>query len=69
MNWTDILQRAGIPEPIGRIRAIEEAQKLTAERYAATGGPKRAHGTNTRSVTQVNRKVLQEQERRRNEAH
>lgn len=67
MNWTDILQRAGIPEPVGRAETIRAALTTIADRYAATGGPKRARGTNTRAVLQVSRKVLQERERRRHE--
>lgn len=64
MNWTKILADAGIPEPIGREQAIQEAQAATAARYAVTGGPKPARGFNSRPVQQVSRKVLQERERK-----
>lgn len=64
MNWTKILADAGIPEPVGREQAIQDARAATAARYAATGGPKPARGSNTRPVEQVSRKVLQERERK-----
>lgn len=64
MNWTEILERAGIPEPPGREEAIAAAREVTARRYELTGGPKRARGSASRPVKQVSRKVLHERERR-----
>lgn len=64
MNWTKILADASIPEPIGRQDAVNDARRITAERYEREGGPKRAHGTNTRPQQQISRKILQERERK-----
>jgi hypothetical protein len=64
MNWTEILAKAGIPEPLGRDEAIRAARLATDRRYEATGGPKPARGTNSRPVQQVSRKVLQDRERK-----
>jgi hypothetical protein len=35
MNWTEILRRAGIPEPPGRQEAIEAALERRREKEAA----------------------------------
>ena len=64
MNWTEILARAGIPEPIGRDQAVADALQIINARYEREGGPKRAHGTNKRPQQQVSRKLLQERERK-----
>lgn len=64
MNWTEILARAGIPEPIGREQAIDQVLHSINQRYEREGGPKRARGTNKRPQLQVSRKLLQERERK-----
>ena len=55
MNWTKILQDAGIPEPPGRDQAYEDAVAMTAARYERDGR-KRAKGSNTAKVKKVARK-------------
>lgn len=64
MNWTEILARAKISEPIGRDQAVADALQIINARYEREGGPKRAHGTSKRPQQQVSRKILQEHERK-----
>lgn len=64
MNWTEILARAGTPEPIGREQAVADALQSIAARYEREGGPKRARGTNKQPQQQVSRKLLQDRERK-----
>ena len=47
MDWTQILLKAGIPEPPGRDEAYRQATLLTEERYK-NNGHKRAKGSNMR---------------------
>ena len=49
-----------------RARAIDLARIKSAVRYNANNGPKQHRGSNTQKVQQVNRKNLQEKERKRN---
>jgi hypothetical protein len=64
VNWTEILARAGIPEPPGREEAIAAAREATAARYAKDGGPKRARGSATRTVSKWSRAAKREAERK-----
>ena len=63
MNWTEILAKAGIPEPPGREEATRDARRISAERIAREG-PKRAKGSNSTKAPKWNRAAKREAERK-----
>ena len=65
IDWLKIIDKSNDPDPL-RARAIDLARIKSAVRYNANNGPKQHRGTNTKKVQQVNRKNLQEKERKRN---
>ena len=65
IDWLKIIDKSNDPDPL-RARAIDLARIRSAIRYMANNGPKQNRGSNTKKVQQVNRKNLQEKERKRN---
>ena len=65
IEWLKIIDKSEDPDPL-RARAIDLARIRSAVRYNANNGPKQHRGSNTKKVQQVNRKNLQEKERKRN---
>ena len=64
IEWLKIIDKSDDPDPL-RSRAIDLARIRSAVRYNANNGPKQHRGSNTQKVQQVNRKNLQEKERKR----
>ena len=64
IEWLKIIDKSNDPDPL-RARAIDLARIRSAVRYNANNGPKQHRGSNTKKVQQVNRKNLQEKERKR----
>ena len=65
IDWLKIIDKSDDPDPL-RARAIDLARIRSAIRYMANNGPKQNRGSNTKKVQQVDRKKLQEKERKRN---
>ena len=65
IEWLKIIDKSDDSDPL-RARAIDLARIRSAIRYMANNGPKQNRGSNTKKVQQVNRKNLQEKERKRN---
>ena len=63
IEWLKIIDKSDDPDPL-RARAIDLARIRSAIRYMANNGPKQNRGGNTKKVQQVNRKNLQETERK-----
>jgi hypothetical protein len=63
IEWLKIIDKSEDPDPL-RARAIDLARIRSAVRYNANNGPKQHRGSNTQKVQQVNRKNLQEKERK-----
>ena len=65
IDWIKIIDKSDDPDPL-RARAIDLARIRSAIKYLENNGPKQNRGSNTKKVQQVNRKNLQEKERKRN---
>jgi len=65
IDWLKIIDKSDDADPL-RARAIDLARIKSAIKYMANNGPKQNRGSNTKKVQQVNRKNLQEKERKRN---
>ena len=65
LDWLKIIDKSNDPDP-HRARAIDLARIKSAARYAESNGPKKNYGSNTKKAKQVDRKKLQEKERKRN---
>ena len=65
IDWLKIINKSNDPDPL-RARAIDLARIRSAMKYMTSNGPKQNRGSNTKKVQQVNRKNLQEKERKRN---
>ena len=63
IEWLKIIDKSDDSDPL-RARAIDLARIRSAVRYNETNGPKQHRGSNTQKVQQVNRKNLQEKERK-----
>ena len=64
IEWLKIIDKSDDSDPF-RARAIDLARIRAAIKYMANNGPKQNRGSNTKKVQQVNRKNLQEKERKR----
>ena len=65
IDWLKIINKSDDPYPL-RARAIDLARIRSAIKYLENNGPKQNRGSNTKKVQQVNRKNLQDKERKRN---
>ena len=65
IEWLKIIDKSDDPDPL-RARAIDLARIRSAIKYMSNNGPKQNRGSNTKKVQQVDRKKLQEKERKRN---
>ena len=65
IEWLKIIDKSDDSDPL-RARAIDLARIRSAIKYMASNGPKQNRGSNTKKVQQVNRKNLQDKERKRN---
>ena len=65
IEWLKIIDKSDDPDPL-RARAIDLARIRSAMKYMVSNGPKQNRGSNTKKVQQVNRKNLQDKERKRN---
>ena len=65
IDWLKIIDKSEDSDP-SRARAINLARIRSAIKYMANNGPKQNRGSNINKVQQVDRKKLQEKERKRN---
>ena len=65
IEWLKIINKSDDHDPL-RARAIDLARIRSAMKYMVSNGPKQNRGSNTKKVQQVNRKNLQDKERKRN---
>ena len=65
IEWLKIIDKSNDPDLL-RARAIDLARIRSAMKYMVSNGPKQNRGSNTKKVQQVNRKNLQDKERKRN---
>ena len=65
IDWIKIIDKSNDSDPL-RARAIDLARIRSAIKYMVNNGPKQNRGSNTKKVQQINRKNLQEKERKRN---